>query len=257
MHFDANLGQLLTRQVSQLQTRNRELSAEKQELLSQLIEQKTGFEEELISLRRDVAKLEFARLPEATLAPKASVEAVAQVSRLQAENDALRAQLRLADAVAEQNKRHETLITAQQHQINFLSAKVDAFDFLKADYTRLGEEFATKSRVAHSLAKKLATFTSPPPVDIELLNFQQKISDQLTLFTEALTKAFGWRIRQTTLGGFLFTRGDMEISVSNDFRVLAVKNAGDHVIPVGVALCDLLALMTLAHNTTPTPTPTL
>jgi hypothetical protein len=168
------------------------------------------------------------------------------ISQLAAENAALQAHIRLNASIAEQNKKHEQLILNQQHHINLLAAKVDAFDFVKADYSRLSVEFETKSRVADALAKKLATFTSPPPVDIELLNFQQKISDQLTTFTDTLSKAFGWRLRQTLSGGFTFTRESVEVSVAPDLQVINVKN-GPEVVPSGLALPELLALLTLAN----------
>jgi hypothetical protein len=227
----------LSDQVHHLQARTRTLADEKAALLRELIEQKSCFEDELLDLRRQIASIPVSP----TSPPLKAVHMEPSV------HEAVQAQQLVAASFQQQNKNLEKLVETMNSEILTLKAKLDTFEFLKKDYARLSEEFQTKSRVADSLARKLATYTAPPPVDIELLNFQHKVAQRLAGFTEAVARLFGWQIRELTVGGYCLTRGEIEVCVADNFQLISVKGSGENVFPNTIEIPELLALLALGN----------
>jgi len=227
-------------------------------LNQQLVEKSAKYETELLSLKKQLYETQTS-LPNSPRNRKESGPRITQddidhlskeVAKLSEENRSLSIRANTATETFVELENTSRLCNAQQDEISRLRARVDAYDFLKTDYTRITEENERKDRLIERLSKDLASARdekrprTSEASEAELINFKISTEREFKKILQTIQETFGWNIRLVGSDEWHFHRHATVVRVKNGQLVSACLPEGFPATP-SLTLPQLLALLVL------------
>lgn len=173
-----------------------------------------------------------------------------QIARLEEENRSLSSRALAATDAFDEVERLSHLCNAQQSEIDQLSAKSDAYEFLKSEHTRLSEDALRSERLIERMSRDLALAREekrPRTADAceaDLWQFKRDTEQQVKRLLGEIQNLFGWHVSVTDKDEWVISRGIMKIKISKGAVVSAALPPGYPSQPA-LPLPELLALLVL------------
>ena len=242
-----------------------DLQRAKDSLNDELLSLRSSSDEQILSYKRRISELELAAFASRGSSPlhdsspahkrsrNESLEM--EVVRLRELNEALTLELRSVCASREESERLIQSDIVQKEELSRLNAKLDAYEFLKADYSRVLEENERLRRLGDSLSNKIAEMEdrkaapaapgSPSALN-DLWTYKRETSKKIDDLFSVVRDIFGWKINVD----------DKQITLARDESFVVIKHGvivqsklpPDFPKLTGIEIPHMLALLLLSDS---------
>ena len=244
-----------------------DLQRAKDSLNDELLSLRSSYDEQILSYKRRISELELAAvssrasslLHDSSPAHKRirneSLAIEMEVVRLRELNEALTLELRSDCASRQESERLAQSYTDQKEELSRLNAKLDAYELLKADYSRVLEENERLRRLGDSLSNKIAQMEdrkaapaapgSPSALN-DLWTYKRETSKKIDDLFSVVRDIFGWKINVD----------DKQITLARDESFVVIKHGvivqsklpPDFPKLTGIEIPHMLALIVLSDS---------